>query len=80
LEEDIKCIKNIKNINLKAFKLIFKMLEDKFEYTYQMGTFEYMPHTFLGIDTSTFSDSYFPDGREHPFLSLKSLVLIREAM
>jgi hypothetical protein len=47
------------------------MLEDKFEYTYQMGTFEYMPHTFLGIDTSTFSDSYFPDGRENPFLSLK---------
>jgi len=73
LEEDIKCIKNIKNINLKAFKLIFKMLEDKFEYTYQMGTFEYMPHTFLGLDTSTFSDSYFPDGREHPFLKLKAL-------
>lgn len=48
------------------------MLEDKFEYTHQLGTFEYMPHTFLGIDTSTFSDSYFPDGREHPFLRLKS--------
>ncbi len=75
MEEGIKYIKNIRNINLKDFKLIFKMLEDKFEYTYQMGTFEYMPHTFLGIDTSTFSDSYFPDGREHPFLKLKSLAM-----
>ncbi len=51
------------------------MIEDKFEYTYQLGTFEYMPHTFLGIDTSTFSDSYFPDGREHPFFKLKSFAM-----
>lgn len=43
----------------------------KDEYVQQIGTFDYMPSKFLGLDTSTFTDSYFEDGREHPFLSLK---------
>ena len=51
------------------------MLEDKFEYTYQIGNFAYMPNTFLGLDTSTFTDSYFIDDREHPFLSLKRFAM-----
>jgi len=46
-------------------------MKDKFEYAHQIGTFEYMPHTFLNIDTNTFGDSYFPNGEEHPFLRLK---------
>jgi len=46
-------------------------MQDKFEYAHQLGTFEYMPHTFLNIDTNTFGDSYFPNGEEHPFLRLK---------
>ena len=46
-------------------------MKDKFEYAHQLGTFEYMPHTFLNIDTNTFGDSYFPNGEEHPFLRLK---------
>jgi hypothetical protein len=51
------------------------MLEDKFEYTYQLGNFAYMPNTFLGIDTSTFTDSYFTDDRQHPFLTLKKYAM-----
>lgn len=43
----------------------------KDEYSQQIGTFEYLPVNFLGINTSTFTDSYIPDDKEHPFLSLK---------
>jgi len=43
----------------------------KDEYSQQIGTFEYLPVNFLGINTSTFTDSYIPDNKEHPFLSLK---------
>jgi hypothetical protein len=45
----------------------------KDEYSQQIGTFEYMPSKFLGIDTNTFTDSYFEDEREHPFLRLKEI-------
>jgi len=47
----------------------------KDEYSQQMGTFEYLPVNFLGINTSTFTDSYIQDGKEHPFLSLKSYAM-----
>ena len=47
----------------------------KDEYSQQIGTFEYMPSKFLGIDTSTFTDSYFEDEREHPFLRLKKFAM-----
>ncbi len=43
----------------------------KDEYSQQIGTFDYLPVNFLGINTSTFTDSYIPDDKEHPFLSLK---------
>jgi hypothetical protein len=47
----------------------------KDEYSQQIGTFEYMPSKFLGIDTNTFTDSYFEDEREHPFLRLKKFAM-----
>lgn len=47
----------------------------KDEYSQQIGTFEYLPVNFLGINTSTFTDSYIPDDKEHPFLSLKRFAM-----
>ena len=47
----------------------------KDEYSQQIGTFEYLPVNFLGINTSTFTDSYIPDDKEHPFLSLKKFAM-----
>lgn len=47
----------------------------KDEYSQQIGTFEYLPVNFLGINTSTFTDSYIPDNKEHPFLSLKNFAM-----
>ena len=32
----------------------------KDEYSQQMGTFDYLPVNFLGLNTSTFTDSYIP--------------------
>ncbi len=47
----------------------------KDEYSQQIGTFDYLPSTFLGINTSTFTDSYIPNNEEHPFLSLKKFAM-----
>jgi len=47
----------------------------KDEYSQQIGTFDYLPVNFLGINTSTFTDSYIPDDKEHPFLSLKRFAM-----
>ena len=47
----------------------------KDEYSQQMGTFDYLPINFLGLNTSTFTDSYIPDDKEHPFLSLKRFAM-----
>ncbi len=48
------------------------------EYIQHLGTFEYMPSTFLGIDTSLFGDSYFEEDKEHPFILLKKAALNKD--
>ena len=47
----------------------------KDEFSQQIGTFDYLPVNFLGLNTSTFTDSYIPDDKEHPFLSLKRFAM-----
>ncbi len=65
--------KSIPNSQKYDFEHAAMNLKD--EYSQQIGTFEYLPVNFLGINTSTFTDSYIPDDKEHPFLSLKRFAM-----
>jgi hypothetical protein len=44
-------------------------------YTNEIGSLEYLPPKFFGIDTRLFGSSFVDDNTPHPFIQLKQLIL-----